>query len=273
MYNFRIMLKRLVLEDWLIGLLIILIVAVLGMSRYAEHRKTENQEYTQAISPSAKVSPPDADKGTEITNKPKNPPSWVDTFTWPDGVVAWALLMTLIVIALQSWGISRQNRNMVAKERARIAVDFPPTSLDLDDGPEWTEAMNAVYAATQITIANLGSTNAFNVTAQADIIGTPDGGKLGIREVTVLGLPSVLKPDASISVDVVTLLKGVNHVATISEGAELIHLIGTITYDDIFGKSRETSFRYLWEVNSMSVEEKRIDLSRWKRSAVGNRAT
>ena len=153
----------------------------------------------------------------------------------PNWVLVVVGSVTCFVIGWQSREMRRQNRNMVAKERARVDVSFPPTNLDLDDGPEWTEAMNAVYAGTQITIVNLGATNAFNVTARAEIIGTPDGGKLGSREQSVLGLPNVLKPDASISVDIITLLKGVNHVSDVKDGAEIIHLVGTITYEDVFG--------------------------------------
>ena len=97
-----IMLKRLALKYWPLALLLVLIVAVLGISRYAERRKAENQEYTQTSSPESAVPPLNADKSTKKTNKPKYPPSLVDTFAWPEGVTAWALFLTLLVIAWQS---------------------------------------------------------------------------------------------------------------------------------------------------------------------------
>lgn len=96
------MLKRLMLKYWPLVLLFILIMAVIGMSRYAEHRKAEHQENTQASSPEATVSPLSADKSSQKANEPKYPPSWVDTFAWPEGVTAWALFLTLFVIAWQS---------------------------------------------------------------------------------------------------------------------------------------------------------------------------
>jgi hypothetical protein len=97
-----IMLKRLTLKYWTLALLFIFIVAVLGMSRYAEHRKAENQKYAQAGSPESAVCECNAGKSTEKASQPKYPPSWIDTFTWPEGVTAWALLLTLLVIAWQS---------------------------------------------------------------------------------------------------------------------------------------------------------------------------
>jgi hypothetical protein len=192
----------------------------------------------------------------------------------PNWVLVIVGTVTCCVIGWQSWEMFRQNRNMVAKERARIVIDFPSSALNLDDGPEWTEGMNVVYAGTQVVVANLGGTNAFNVTGRAEIIGTPDGGALGSHEVSVLGLPTVLKPNADpISVDVITLLKGINHIAAAKAGSEILHLVGTITYDDIFGNSYETRFRYLWKVDGMNGGGQNVDTSEWQRTAEGNRAT
>jgi hypothetical protein len=61
------MFKAVALKYLPVALLIVLIAAILDMSRYA-----------------------------------KNPPRHFEIFAWPEGVTAWALLLTLVVIAWQS---------------------------------------------------------------------------------------------------------------------------------------------------------------------------
>lgn len=274
------MLKRLALKYWPMVLLLILIVAVLCMSRYAVNGHQDHQNESDAVNPSASVTRSDGGKGSQKASESEHPPSWIETFTWPNGVTAWALLLTLLVVAWQSTetrdaakSANAQIQMMKDKERARLDVDFPPGDLELDDGPEWTEAMNAVYAGTKIVVANVGGTNAFNVTAWAQVIGTPNGGALGDRH-SLLNIPTVLKPNADpIAVDVITLLKGVNHIAAVKNMSEILHLVGTINYEDIFGEAHEIQFRYLWEVSGMNVEGKSFDLSKWERTAEGNWVT
>ena len=175
-YNLRIMLKRLALKYWPLALLFVLIVTVLCMSRYAENRKAENQEYAQSCSPKAPISPPDADKGTKPTNKPKYSPSWVDTFAWPEGVTAWALFLTLLVIAWQSVethaaaeataagvesakqqaGLIREQMDtQIHRERARLNLEVQPIKIEdsrFDDG------LNLISC---IELTNTGHSNAF----------------------------------------------------------------------------------------------------------------
>jgi hypothetical protein len=64
------MLKRLMFRYWPLLLLFTLIVAVLCMSRYAENRKAGNQEDAQISGPQTPISPSDADKSPQKTNKP-----------------------------------------------------------------------------------------------------------------------------------------------------------------------------------------------------------
>ncbi|MGA7829816.1 MAG: hypothetical protein WCA21_02525 [Terracidiphilus sp.] len=130
------MLKRLVLQYWPLVLLLVLIVAILGMSRYAEHRKAENQEYAQASGPEATVTPSETDKGGKPTKKPKYPPSWVDTFAWPEGVTGWALFLTLLVIAWQSVETRRaaqsaERQTTLQSAALRQWVNVVPMGIDI----------------------------------------------------------------------------------------------------------------------------------------------
>ncbi len=188
-------------------------------------------------------------------------PQWIHDSNWWLVIVA---ALTGGVICWQSWELHEQTRHMVNKERARIDVSAPNGPLELDDGPEWTEGLKVVHAGAQITVSNFGGTRAFNVVAEARFIGPPEGALLGSEEVFLLDLPGTIKPDIEpITVEVITLLSGVNHVAAVNDGTEVLYLVGRIVYEDVFGKKRATPFRYRWEV----------DVSQWKKTARGNRST
>jgi hypothetical protein len=79
--------------------LLLLVGAILGISRYAEQRKSQNASDAHARSSQVAISPSGEGKSSE--NK-GNAEHFTDTFLWPEGATAWALLLTLIVIAWQS---------------------------------------------------------------------------------------------------------------------------------------------------------------------------
>jgi hypothetical protein len=250
-------------------------VAIQNQPSGAQERKG-----TQQASPATPVSV-NCNCTNQADDSKNKPQGWHKLVTWPEGIATWALILTLGAIVCQSIetrkavkAANAQIRMMKDKERARIVVDGPPSKLNLDDGPEWTEGMNVVYSGTKITIENLGGTNAFNVTARAEIIGTPSRGALGSDEVSVLNLPTVLKPNAGpLTEDVITLLKGVDHIAAVKNKSEILHLAGTITYNDIFGDGHQTTFRYLWSVmDDINIGGQGFDASRWEITAEGNRA-
>jgi hypothetical protein len=171
--------------------------------------------------------------------------------------------------------MSRQNRNMVAKERARITINPSAHPLDLDEGPEWIEALNVVWSGAKITVENLGGTKAFNVRGRAEIIGIPSTEALGSEENSVLDIPTVLEPTTDpITLEIVTLLKGTDHASAVESGREIIHVVGWVTYDDIFGNRYKSSFRYIWKIDNRTLDDGDFfNASRWERTAKGNRAT
>jgi hypothetical protein len=113
-------LKAFVLRYWPLAVLGALVIAILATSRYTEHRKAENQNYTQASSPQASVTPDNASKSTENADKAKHRPDFIDTFTWPEGATVWALLLTLFVIAWQS--AETREAAKAAKDSAEAAL-------------------------------------------------------------------------------------------------------------------------------------------------------
>jgi hypothetical protein len=124
------MLKRLAMKYWPLILLLILTVAVLGMSRYAEKRKAENQESTQVSRPQTPITPLKTDQGAEKADKSKHPPTWIDTFTWPEGVTAWALFLTLFVIAWQS--VETHAAAKSGEDAAEIALANTKTLINVE---------------------------------------------------------------------------------------------------------------------------------------------
>src|ERR1700733_6120866 len=120
-YNFSIMLKTFALRYWSLAVLVVLVIAILAMSRYTEHRKEANKNSAHQSSPSTPISPDDASKTGENAGKAEYPPSWVDTFAWPEGATVWALFLTLFVIAWQS-AETREAAN-AAKTSAEAALE------------------------------------------------------------------------------------------------------------------------------------------------------
>jgi len=119
------MLKRLAVNYWPMILLGILIGAVFYMSRYAENRKADHQENTQASSPKASLSPNHAGQSTQNANKPQHYPSWIDTFSWPQGATVWALFLTLLVIGWQSTETRNAAQAALLNAQAVINAERP----------------------------------------------------------------------------------------------------------------------------------------------------
>jgi hypothetical protein len=257
----------------------VLIVAAILVAVYYQQHNAIGQGYDiKCVQPSE---PPLASaslacKIYQSQNAEQGHPSlhwWNVLIAWPEGITAWLLLLTLGAIVWQSWSLHEQTRHMINKERARIDVSFPLDPLELDDGPEWMQGLNVVHAGTRITVANMGETNAFNVMAKAMIIGSPDGGFL-TSKTSMLDVPGTLKAGTDpVTVDVITLLQGVNHVAAVNDRSEVLYLDGNVAYEDVFGNKRITPFRYRWDVDVMHIEGKSVDMSQWKKTAHGNQAT
>ena len=141
------------------------------MSHYAEHRKAVSEEYAQAGSPETTVAPIGSDKGTKKTNKPKYPPSWVNTFAWPEGATSWALFLTLFVIAWQSVEThAAAEAGLIAADAAKTSTEIAigvsiPTLVVHELGAGVVGAANVEaffqFPMVKITIKNYGKTPAF----------------------------------------------------------------------------------------------------------------
>lgn len=154
------MLKAIAKKYLPLAILFVLVVATLGMSRYAETRKKNHQDNTNHIQRGPTITPDKATESAKETDKTEDSPSWIETFTWPDGVTTWALLLTLFVIAWQSTetrdaakAANSQIQMMMNKERARLRVE-----LDSFD-PKYN-GYRAGYRV-KATVSIFGSTEAY----------------------------------------------------------------------------------------------------------------
>lgn len=119
------MLKSLAMKYFPIAILAGLIAAILGMSHYAEIRTYEHRDNAKQVNPTPAVTPDKAAEGSHEAYKAKNPPGWIETFTWPDGVTGWALLLTLLVIAWQSVETRDAARAGLLSAQAMINAERP----------------------------------------------------------------------------------------------------------------------------------------------------
>ena len=128
---------------WPVVLLVALIGAVLYMSRYAENCKAEHQEHAQGSSPNAVISPNSNGQGAQNTNEAHQCPSWIDTFAWPEGVTAWSLLLTLLVIAWQSTETreaAQTTRDSVSQMQRQ--ADLTERQIELLESEQWFKIDN-----------------------------------------------------------------------------------------------------------------------------------
>jgi len=263
-HNCRIMLKRLASKYWPMVVLLISIGAILGVSRYAEDRKAEKPNNTQASSPQTAVPPNNASKSAENVEKTKHGPDFVDTFTWPEGATAWALFLTLIVIAWQSTetrdaakAANAQIKMMKQKERAQLMVEILPIeTLEFD--------VNA--SRVKLKFSNIGTTHAMNVYAEGaargivfentelmrgflkmvprGFIDKPAFEPLAF-EFEDLEVPAVIRADTSYGDTWVAFIFPDEWFdAILLRPTIAIEVRGEIRYEDVFGDPHFTRFSY-----------------------------
>ena len=222
--------------------LLILIGAILSMSRYAEHREGENPQDAQASSPQAPVAPSDASKSTENADKAEHHPDFIDTFLWPEGATVWALLLTLVVIAWQSTETreaAQAARNSIRLHEAGmrqwvnivpISVGIPPTLKTPCEVSLKFEIVNRTdYLLTILRVessmaANISSGNASSVDSNFPLVPQKRDGD------------SSFPFCASVLVD----------VSAWSEKGRIFIVTGTVTYLDCMEIRRTQDFQDLY---------------------------
>ena len=141
------------------ALIVILISTVLYMSRDAEHRKSEHYEQTQMSSPKSSIPPHDGGKCTQNATESEKYPTWIDTFTWPEGATAWALFLTLIIVGWQA----NETRRTVAISQKALIFEYRPRVIvrTLKLIPVKADAGQIADWQIEMVVANIGGTMAY----------------------------------------------------------------------------------------------------------------
>jgi hypothetical protein len=144
---------------------------------------------------------------------------------------------TLDAIGRQTRQLSRQNRNMVAKERARVEIAFPDDSESMMVWPDKTAQMGSL----RLNLKNTGSTVEYNIFATYDAFASEAENVPASEELFHLVVPGYVEADSwgqtgPLEID-----------GRFSGGVApqdfYVYLRGTITYNDIFRKKPNvTSF-------------------------------
>lgn len=168
--------KSFILRSWAWILIPFVVIAFVVFVAYKQHRAADNYESDRqswcatlpSTAPEEQASC--ADKGPNRDNYL----GWgYKLVAWPDGITVWAIIATGFVIGWQSWEtrkaakatgegaieMRRQNRNMVAKERALFSVNFPLGSETMTVRP----GHRIQIGDFRILLSNIGGTSAYNV--------------------------------------------------------------------------------------------------------------
>lgn len=152
---------------------------------------------------------------------------------------------------------------VMAKERAKIRIE--PNSLSIESGPL------ALHGASY-TLFCYGTTRADVKDAWATVEITDSEGKSrssGTQVPMSLGPVVLPTPPEGIKRNALILLKPEGQLlGPINERKLFVHFFGSISYEDVFGESHETKFRYLWKVTDLrNWDKERSAFAFWLKSA------
>jgi hypothetical protein len=262
------MMKAVAMKYLPIAILFVLVVAILCMSRYAENRKENHQNNANHINPAATVAPDKTANGARPADQSEDSPSWIDTFAWPDGVTAWALFLTLFIIAWQSVEthaaadatkasveaakgqaalIREQVDTQIERERARLNLEAQPIEIPeggFDDSVELT---------TCIEITNVGHSNAFIRDGAARFalisIGNLPFSQPSPEDFTPFSMaiePSKEPVYSPIQCDYIPLSRN-DFTGDMAESTRSLYLYGWMEYESL-GIRWHRDFGYVWKI-------------------------
>jgi hypothetical protein len=144
---------------------------------------------------------------------------------------------TLDVIGRQTRELSRQNRTMVAKERARLEIAFPDESESMLVWTDKPEQMGSF----RLNLKNTGSTVAYNIFATYEAFASEAENVPAPGKLLYLVVPGYLEADSWQPTGPLKI--GGRLSGGVASKDFYVYLRGTITYNDIFRtKPNVTSF-------------------------------
>jgi len=141
----------------------------------------------------------------------------------------------------------------ISKERARLIVIAPSKRLEASLkawGPDFP------YYDFLLEIAHHGTTDAFNVRAQARLDINEKGKESRNREWTMsVSIPNIIRANTLPVVLKIPATLNSEQFERIGSNDSTIHVFGKVAYEDTFGRSHETTFYYIWEVEHILIDE------------------
>jgi hypothetical protein len=230
-------------KNWPILVLGALLIAIIGVSCYANPSYQDKQNRADNSSPVAGITKTEATQRGQYTQPPERPPVWRRILTWPEGDTALAIFLTLWFIAWQAFltrqAIVSSEASSKAQLRAYLGVMIATGS--------YQERDKGIKFDGSPVLENTGKTPAHNVRYRNNVaiikepippgyIFSPGQNEIG-PYVLGIHLPVVMATvmdDFCDQQDVASIMKG-------TEGRAL-YCWGKILYDDAFGESHETEF-------------------------------
>lgn len=174
-------------------------------------------------------------------------------------------------VAKESADTARENVELIInKERARIIISLKPPDIIPFDLATMTPVTGTdiYFEGFALEISQEGPTTAFNVAGGATIHTSPSKIPARMSDLPRMSVPSTMRPNIEPITEYVSA--GVLSAADVEEIREektFVHFFGFITYEDVFGKRRKTSFRYIFEISEETMGEgedsQTVDTSGW----------
>jgi len=241
---------------WPLLAIALVLAAIIGMSQYADSAKQRHEESVRQakIAAVAKGYDSKASNNAEDTYKS---PVWAKFVTWPEGVGAWAVILTLFVIAWQS-AETRAAANATEKSVVLAADAAAQSSKEMQlEQRAWVGVAAGemeVFAPNQrvranLRIKNTGKSFALHATLFQRILSI--WGQEPLRQ-----FPET--PSAEVGI---TLLPGAEFIAqveggntplnqvefdAIKTGKAFIYMYATIRYQDVLGSHHRTEFSLIF---------------------------
>jgi hypothetical protein len=131
-----------------------------------------------------------------------------------------------------------QIKMMQDRERARVSVSVTDKEFEVD-----------IFDVFKIKISNDGTTSAFNVKGKGQITGQPSADLPSMWIFLSLGVPSVIRANNEPITAEITFIEQFNLLnLDYSETPYFFHIGGFVEYEDVFGESHKTTFRYRLKV-------------------------
>lgn len=239
---------------WPLLAIALVLAAIIGMSQYADSAKHRHDERAKEAK-AASVTKGNDNKATDSAEDAYEPPVWAKFVTWPEGVGAWAVILTLFAVAWQS-AETRAAANATEKSVVLAADAAVQSAKEMQlEQRAWVGVSAALvdkFAPNErvraiLWVKNTGKTFALQATLFQRMISLY-GPLREFPEVITHELGITLLPGAEFAAQVEggTTPLSQDEFSAIQTGKAFIYMFGTIRYRDVMGHPHFTQFSLVY---------------------------